>query len=33
MFRAFENRILKGMCGFKIDEITGGQTKVHNSRL
>jgi hypothetical protein len=31
--RVFENRVLRGMCGPKRDEVTGGWRKLHNEEL
>jgi hypothetical protein len=31
--RAFENRVLKGICVLKRDEVTGGWRKPHNEEL
>jgi hypothetical protein len=31
--RVFENRVLRGICGPKRDEVTGGWRKLHNEEL
>jgi hypothetical protein len=31
--RVFENRVLRRICGPKMDEVTGGWRKLHNEEL
>jgi hypothetical protein len=31
--RVFENRVLRGILGPKMDEVTGGRRKLHNEEL